>query len=74
MESITTVHPYPKNADVVRLRAGGWTPTQIAEAVGATERQVWRWAAGESRPLKVYARALAALTVPRESALVLAPV
>lgn len=67
--NIPTVHPHPKNADVVRLRAGGWTPTQIAEAVGATERQVWRWAAGESRPLPIYARALAQLPIK-----VLAPV
>ena len=57
------VHPYERNTNVVLLRDSGWTPTQIAEAVGATERQVWRWAVGESRPLRVYAKALAALAV-----------
>ena len=60
-----TEHRYSPHEDALRLRKGGWHPAQIAEAVGATERQVWRWLAGDSRPLRVYARTLSALPTER---------
>lgn len=56
-------HP-PKHAPhphIVRLRAAGWLPHQIAVHVGASHRAVCRWAAGDTRPLPVYEEALEAL-------------
>lgn len=56
-------HP-PKHAPhphIVRLRAAGWLPHQIAAYVGASHRAVSRWAAGDTRPLPVYEEALESL-------------
>jgi len=50
------VHP-PKHAPhprIVELRAQGWTDGQIADAIGASPRAVSRWAAGDTRPLRIY--------------------
>jgi hypothetical protein len=52
--------PHPRIAE---LRAAGWTAPQIAFAIGASLREVTRWAAGDTRPLPVYERLLAALDV-----------
>lgn len=52
---------YTPDVTVQQLRTAGWGIRAIAKAIGATEREVWRWAGGWSRPLAVYARALAAL-------------
>jgi DNA-binding transcriptional regulator YiaG len=52
---------YPPSKDVVRLRKGGWTYEAIARELKASTREVYRWQAGDSRPLGVYADMLAAL-------------
>jgi DNA-binding transcriptional regulator YiaG len=52
---------YPPCKAVVRLRRGGWTYEAIARALKASTREVYRWQAGDSRPLGVYADMLAAL-------------
>jgi len=57
------VHP-PKHAPhprIAELRAQGWTDGQIASAIGASVRAVSRWAAGDTRPLRVYEGQLAHL-------------
>ncbi|MBU6287385.1 MAG: hypothetical protein KGS10_04380 [Chloroflexi bacterium] len=46
---------------IARLRAAGWSIRQIAVALSASSRQVFRWAAGTHEPLPVFARALAEL-------------
>jgi hypothetical protein len=43
--------PHPR---IVALRENGWSLAQIANAVGASAREVTRWAAGDTRPLRVY--------------------
>lgn len=43
--------PHPRIAE---LRENGWSLAQIANAVGASAREVTRWAAGDTRPLRVY--------------------
>lgn len=43
--------PHPRIAE---LRSNGWSLAQIANAVGASAREVTRWAAGDTRPLRVY--------------------
>lgn len=48
-----TPHPH-----VARLRATGWTTSEIAAYVGASLRAVARWAAGDTRPLPIYEAAL----------------
>lgn len=48
--------------EIARLRANGWTLVQIAEGIPASIREVYRWAAGDARPLPVYAERLAVLT------------
>ena len=60
---------YPPCKDVVRLRKGGWTYEAISRELKASTREVYRWQAGDSRPLGVYADMLAALptTPPRVS-------
>jgi DNA-binding transcriptional regulator YiaG len=55
---------YPPSKDVVRLRKGGWTYEAIARELKASTREVYRWQAGDSRPLGVYADMLA--TLPTE--------
>lgn len=52
---------YPPMKDVVRLRKGGWTYEAIARELRASTREVYRWQAGDSRPLGVYADMLAEL-------------
>ena len=52
---------YPPCKDVVRLRKGGWTYEAISRELKASTREVYRWQAGDSRPLGVYADMLAAL-------------
>jgi hypothetical protein len=56
-------HPpkYAPHPRVVELRTAGWTISQIAHAVGTTMRQVSRWSAGDTRPLRVYENVLVAL-------------
>jgi hypothetical protein len=56
---------YPPDAEIVRLRAGGWTLEQIARSINASIREVYRWAAGDTRPLAIYASMLAALPTER---------
>jgi len=57
---------YPPCADVVRLRKAGWTYEAIARELKASTREVYRWQAGDSRPLGFYADMLASLpTQPR---------
>lgn len=51
--------------EIARLRAGGWTMEAVAQAIGASVRQVYRWSSGDSRPLPIYRRALAALPTER---------
>jgi len=48
-----TPHPH-----VARLRATGWTTSEIAAYVGASLRAVARWTAGDTRPLPIYEAAL----------------
>jgi hypothetical protein len=43
--------PHPR---ITLLRENGWSLAQIANAVGASAREVTRWAAGDTRPLRVY--------------------
>lgn len=43
--------PHPR---IAALRAQGWTMSQIARAVGASLREVSRWSAGDTRPLRIY--------------------
>lgn len=50
----------PANPDIARLRAGGWTIAAIADAIGASEREIYRWARGIT-PIRVYRRLLAHL-------------
>jgi len=58
MEPVTSdVNAYP---DVARLRTAGWTVAAIADAIGASEREVYRWARGVE-PIRVYRRLLARL-------------
>jgi DNA-binding transcriptional regulator YiaG len=52
---------YPPSKDIVRLRRAGWTYEAIARELKASTREVYRWQAGDSRPLGVYADMLAAL-------------
>jgi DNA-binding transcriptional regulator YiaG len=52
--------------DVLRLRKAGWTYEAIARALKASTREVYRWQAGDSRPLGVYADMLAALPTEPE--------
>jgi DNA-binding transcriptional regulator YiaG len=52
---------YPPCKDIVRLRKGGWTYEAIARELKSSTREVYRWQAGDSRPLGVYADMLAAL-------------
>lgn len=57
----TRVPRYAPNPDIERLRAAGWTLAQIAGTLPASLREVYRWAAGDARPLAVYAERLAAI-------------
>jgi transcriptional regulator with XRE-family HTH domain len=50
--------PHPR---IVALRENGWSLAQIANAVGASAREVTRWAAGDTRPIPVYERELGRL-------------
>jgi AraC-like DNA-binding protein len=43
--------PHPR---IAVLRSQGWTMNQIARAVGASIREVSRWSAGDTRPLRIY--------------------
>ena len=52
---------YPPCKDVVRLRKAGWTYEAIARELKASTREVYRWQAGDSRPLGFYADMLASL-------------
>jgi hypothetical protein len=52
---------YAPNARLLALRANGWTLAAIAERVDVRIREIYRWAAGDSRPIGVYVRALNAL-------------
>ena len=52
---------YPPCKDVVRLRKAGWTYEAIARELKASTREVYRWQAGDSRPLGFYADMLANL-------------
>lgn len=52
---------HPPDPDIARLRSNGWTLEQIARALSASMREVYRWAAGDSRPLPIYAQMLAKL-------------
>lgn len=52
---------YAPDAQVMRLRKAGWTYEAIARSLKASLREVYRWAAGDSRPLGVYADMLADL-------------
>jgi hypothetical protein len=52
---------YAPNLDIERLRAAGWTLAQIAGTLPASLREVYRWAAGDARPLAVYAARLATI-------------
>lgn len=66
MES-TSQRRVPRHApdpDIARLRAAGWTLAQIAVTLRASLREVYRWAAGDARPLAVYAERLAAIEGP----------
>lgn len=45
---------YPPHPRISELRAQGWTMGQIARAVGASIREVSRWSAGDTRPLRIY--------------------
>lgn len=56
---------YAPDPEIARLRAGGWTLEQVARALNASIREVYRWAAGDTRPLPIYAAALAALPTER---------
>jgi transcriptional regulator with XRE-family HTH domain len=56
---------YAPDPEIARLRAAGWTLEQIAHALRASIREVYRWAAGDTRPLPIYARALAELPSER---------
>jgi DNA-binding transcriptional regulator YiaG len=51
--------PHPR---VIELRSAGWTISQIAQAVGTTMRQVSRWSAGDTRPLRIYENLLTSLS------------
>jgi hypothetical protein len=55
---------YAPNPDIARLRAAGWTLAQIAGTLPASLRETYRWAAGDARPLAVYAERLAAIEGP----------
>lgn len=35
------------------LLDAGWTVQQIADAIGADNRSVYRWASGDSRPMVI---------------------
>jgi hypothetical protein len=59
--------PYSPHPEIQRLRDDGWTMGQIAQAVHASERQVFRWYAGDFRPLPVFDAALRSLTGPPPS-------
>lgn len=61
MRSYRPREPHP---EILRLRAGGWTITRIAEAIHASPRQVFRWASGDSHPLPVFEAALSRLPSP----------
>lgn len=50
--------PHPKIAE---LRVSGWTTAKIATAIGASVREVARWSAGDSRPIRIYENLLASL-------------
>jgi hypothetical protein len=52
---------YGPHPELERLSAGGWTREAIALAVGASVREVYRWAGGYRRPIGVYEQMLAAL-------------
>ena len=45
---------HPPHPRIAELRSQGWTTLQIARAVGASLREVSRWSAGDTRPLRVY--------------------
>ena len=50
--------PHEPHPAVAQLRASGLTLDDIARGIGASMREVSRWAAGDSRPLRVYEREL----------------
>lgn len=52
---------YPQHPLIAELRSAGWTTIKIATTIGASLREVTRWAAGDTRPLPVYERLLADL-------------
>jgi hypothetical protein len=52
---------HPPHPTVAQLRACGFTPRAIAEGIGASIREVSRWAAGDTRPIPVYERELGRL-------------
>jgi hypothetical protein len=58
------MEPVPPDAnaypDIARLRTAGWTVAAMADAIGASEREVYRWARGVE-PILVYRRLLALL-------------
>jgi DNA-binding transcriptional regulator YiaG len=45
---------HPPHPRIAELRSQGWTTVQIARAVGASLREVSRWSAGDTRPLRIY--------------------
>lgn len=57
-----------QHPEIARLRTGGWKMEEIADAIGASVRQVYRWSSGEYAPIRVYARALMALPTERSVA------
>lgn len=48
---------------VAELKGLGWSAEDIAADIGASPRQVYRWANGEFRPLPVYLKALQRLLI-----------
>lgn len=52
---------YAPDAQITRLRKAGWTYEAIARSLKASLREVYRWAAGDSRPIGIYADMLASL-------------
>jgi lambda repressor-like predicted transcriptional regulator len=64
----STKNRWPPHPIIARLRERGWTMQALAEALGASPREVYRWAAGDSRPIGVYERALARLDASSSAA------
>ena len=53
-----TAPAHPPHPEVIRLLDGGWTHEEIASAVRTVPRCVWRWAAGDTKPLPIFVESL----------------